>query len=154
MSRKRNHRRRPVTALPPRGLRPRLPPEQLTTIGIVHMTNLDDIAKGRGTEEVLWHVVEAAFTWSRVAEKLQQGHADMAVQLELATRLVERYGRTGIVAFTGLEYQVAKLGTQVMDLLTEMVDEHTAREAALWSGRQVARLSGVATAASRETARG
>lgn len=141
MTRKRNHSRRPITALPPRGLRPHLPPEQLTTIGIVHMTNLDDIARGRGGEEVLWHVVEAAFTWSRVAEKLQQGHTDMAVQLELATRLVERYGRTGIVAFTGLEYQVAKLGTQVMDLLAEMVDKHTAVEAALWSAQQVARLS-------------
>lgn len=141
MSRKRNHRRSPVAALPPRGLRPHLPQSQLTTIGIVHMTNLDDIAKGHGTEETLWHVVEAAFTWSRAAERLQAGQEDMAVQLELATRLVERYGRTGIVAFTGLEYQVAKLGTQVMDLLAEMVDKHTAVEAALWSAQQVARLS-------------
>jgi hypothetical protein len=44
MSRKRCHRRI-VIALPPRGLRPRMTPDTLTTLSIAHNTNLDEISR-------------------------------------------------------------------------------------------------------------
>jgi hypothetical protein len=77
--------------------------------------------------------VGAVFTWCKVAELLQIGVEEMTAQLELATRVVERYGRTGRIGFSGPEYQVAKLGVMVMDALAEAVDVDTAKIAAAWS---------------------
>lgn len=132
MSRKRCHRR-VVIAMPPRGLRARMTPDTLTTLAIAHNTNLDEISRGTASEQTLWDMVGAVFTWCKVAEMLRMGVEEMTPQLELATRVVERYGRTGRIGFSGPEYQVAKLGVQVMDALAEAVDVDTARIAAAWS---------------------
>jgi alpha-D-ribose 1-methylphosphonate 5-triphosphate synthase subunit PhnL len=109
----------------------------LTDLALAHITNLDLISKGQADEEVLWQMVGGVLTWSRVAELLNMGVAEMAPQLELATRVVERYGRTGRVGFSGTEYQAAKLGVDVMDALAEAVDQPTASLAADWSEQQV-----------------
>jgi hypothetical protein len=132
MTRKRCHRR-VITALPPRGLRARMTPDTLTTLSIAHNTNLDEISRGTASEQTLWDMVGAVFTWSKVAELLRMGVEEMTPQLELATRVVERYGRTGRIGFTGPEYQAAKLGVQVMDALAEACDIDTAKMAAAWS---------------------
>ena len=129
MTRKRCHRRI-VIALPPRSLRPRMTPDTLTTLAIAHNTNLDEISRGTASEQTLWDFCGAVFTWSKVAEMLQQGMQEMTPQLELATRVVERYGRIG---FSGPEYQAAKLGVMMMDALAEAVDVDTAKIAAAWS---------------------
>lgn len=139
---KRCHRRVTIP-LPPRGLRPKLQADQLTDLAIAHLQTLDEIAKGRATEPTLWDMVGAVFTWSHVADRLDLGIDEMRAQLELATRLVERYGETGRIVFTGLEYQLAKRGIAVMDQLAEVVDRPTAIVAAEWSE---ARLNALATA--------
>jgi hypothetical protein len=136
MTRKRTLRR-PITPLPPRGLRPKLKPDQLTDLALAHIVNLDLITHGKADEEVLWQMVGGIFTWSRVAQLLQVGVDEMAAQLELATRVVERFGRTGRIGFSGTEYQVAKLGVAVMDELAAIVDQPTASAAADWSETKV-----------------
>ena len=75
-----------------------------------------------------------------MAELLQTGEPEMREQLELASTLIERYGRTGRVLFTGTEYQLAKTGVEVMDQLAEIVDKPTAVIAAEWSERKVNEL--------------
>lgn len=139
MSRKRCDRRL-VIPLPPRGMRPMMTREVVNTLAIAHLTNLDEIARGRATEQTLWDMAGAAFTWSRVAGLIGAGVTEMLPQLELATRVVDRYARTGRIVFTGVEYQVAKLGVQVMDTLAEMVDVDTARIAAAWSEARLNKL--------------
>ena len=134
-------RRRVWVPLPPRGLRPKLHADQVTDLALAHLTNLDLISKGQADEAVLWQMVGGVFTWSRAADLLQVGVDEMRAQLELATRVVERYGRTGRVGFSGTEYQLAKLGVQVMDELAAMVDLPTAVAAANWGEEQVNRLS-------------
>lgn len=129
--------------LPPKGLRP--PPDPLfaatqTTLAIAHAQNLDLISRGTATEDEVWHLVEQALTWSRVAQLLGQGEPEMAEQVEVATQVVQRYGRTSRAGFTGLEYQVAKRGLDVMDQLASLVDHPTACQAAEWSEAQVAGL--------------
>ena len=57
MSRK-HCRRRAIVPLPPRGLRPKLTPDQVRSLGICHIQNLDAVASGRGTEDLLWQIVE------------------------------------------------------------------------------------------------
>lgn len=131
MTRKRCHRR-PVIALPPRGLRPRMTTDTLTTLAIAHHSNLDEISRGTASEQTLWDFCGAVFTWSKVAEMLQQGMQEMTPQLELATRVAERYGRTGRIGFSDHEYQAAKLGVMAMDALAEAVDVDTAKIAAAW----------------------
>ena len=140
MSRKRCTRR-VVVPLPPRGLRPRLTPDQVTDLALAHLTNLDLIAKGQATVDEMWQMVGGVFTWSRAADLLQVGVPEMRAQLELATRVVERYGRTGRVGFSGTEYQAAKIGVQVMDELAALVDKPTAIAAAEWGEVEVNRLS-------------
>lgn len=133
-------RRRVIVPLPPRGLRPRLAPDQVRDLGLCHLENLDAVASGQATEATLWQITGAALTWSKVAEMLHLGEPEMLVQLTLASALVARFGRTGRVLFTGAEYQQAKDGVQVMDQLAELVDAPTAVIAAEWSERKVNEL--------------
>jgi len=116
-----------------RGLRPKLSRDQLLDLGLCHAFNLDAIARGEAKESMLWDWTGSVFTWSKVAELLQIGVQEMCEQLELAERLVMRYGRTGRVAFDGPDYQLAKVGLEVMDQLAQLVDRPTAVVAADWS---------------------
>jgi len=140
MSRKRCQRRVWVP-LPPRGLRPRLSAGQVSELAMAHIVNLDAIARGEADEDTLWQMVGGVLTWSRVADLLGAGVEEMRAQLETATRVVERYGRTGRIRYSGTEYQAAKLGVQWMDDLAEIVDQHTAIAAAEWSEERVNQLA-------------
>jgi hypothetical protein len=141
-------RRRIVVPMPPPGLRPRLAPDQVLDLGLAHWQNLDALAKGEGTVDLLWQVVGGVLTWSRVADLMAARNASYApavdelrAQLELATRLVERYGATGRVLLTGPDYQLAKRGAQAMDELAAAVDRPTAIAAAEWSEAKVNELA-------------
>jgi hypothetical protein len=154
MSRK-HTRRRAVNPVPP-WLRPRLAADQVQDLGLVHWQNLDALAKGEGTVDLLWQVVGGVFTWARVADTLAARNAmyapavdEMRAQLELVTRLVERCGATGRVVFTGPDYQLAKRGADVMDELAQVVDRDTAIAAAEWSE---ARVNALASGAGRKAA--
>ncbi len=138
--RKRCHRRA-VVPLPPRGLRPKLSRAQILDLAIVHHENLDVIARGQADESTLWQWIGGVLTWSRVAQVLDRGVVEMAFQLELAKRMVDRYRRTGRVLFDGLDYQQAKVGVDVMDQLAELVDLVTASAAAEWSENETNRMS-------------
>ena len=139
-------KRRPLTkaeliARLPRGLRPKLDDDQWRDLAVLHTQHLDDVANGRADEEILWQVVGSVLTWSKVAEALRTGEDEMRAQLAMATALVERYGRTGRIGFSGVEYQVAKRGLQVMDELAAVVDRATAVAASDWSEAEVNRLA-------------
>lgn len=136
MSRKRCHRRHWVP-MPPRALLPKLTRDQVQDLCLAHMTNLDLVANGKADEALLWDMVGAVLLWSKVAEQLQAGVDEMLEQLNLATAVVQRYGRTGRVGFSGTEYQLAKRGVEVMDQLAEMVDKPTAVAAAEWGNLRV-----------------
>ena len=130
-------KRIPRPALPPPGLRPKLRRDQLRDLSLCHLETLDAIAKGDAKSATLWDFAGAALTWSKAAELMQIGEAEMTAQLELALSLIERYRRTGRVAFTGPEYQAAKDGVAVMDELARIVDHQRAVIAAEWSERRL-----------------
>lgn len=139
-------KRRPLTHAElldrmPRGLRPKLARDQVVDLSLAHNANLDTIARGGAGEEVLWQWVGGLFTWSRAADLLDLGQAEIEPQLVMAAAVIERYGRTGRVAFTGPEYQLAKTGVLVMDALAERVDRATAIAAADWSENKVNELA-------------
>lgn len=140
MSRKRCHRH-VIVPLPPRGLRPKLVPAQVRDLGLAHVGNLDAIARGEADETILWQWVGGILTWSRVADLMQAGVPEMQAQLELAHRVIQRYVRTGRVGFSGPDYQDARAGVLLMDLLAEQVDKPTAIAAAEWSERRVNELA-------------
>jgi hypothetical protein len=140
MSRKRCHRRA-VIPLPPRGLRPKLTRDQLQALGLAHIENLDAIATGQAGPDLLWDWAESALTWSRAAELACAGVPEMTDQLELVAHVIERYGRTGRVGFSGTEYQLAKHGLQVMDALAAEIDTVIAEQAAIWSTAKVSAWS-------------
>lgn len=136
MTRKRCHRR-PVAAVPPRGLRPKLAGHQLRDLAMCHLVNLDAIARGDADEATLRQWSGAVLTWSRVAELLGRGMAEMRMQLQLAELVMLRYVGCGRVLFDGPEYGLARQGVQVMDALAELVDRPTAIAAAEWSEQQL-----------------
>ena len=140
MSRKHCHRK-PITPLPPRGLRPKLDAAQQRDLDLVHHVNLDTIHRGEADEDTLWQVVGGVLTWLYVAMRLQRGLEEMDGQMALITRLVERYRDTGRIEFAGSEYDLAKTGVQVMSALAELVDRPTAIAAATWSEMRVERMS-------------
>mgnify|MGYP000928038812 FL=1 len=130
-------KRTPRPALPPPGLRPKLRRDQLRDLALCHLEALDSIARGDATSATLWDFAGAALTWSKAAELMGIGEAEMTAQLELALSLIERYKRTGRVLFTGREYQDAKDGVAVMEQLAEIVDHPRAVIAAEWSERRL-----------------
>ena len=127
-----------------RAFRPKLKPDQLLDLGLCHVQNLDAIATGAAEPSMIWDYVGCVLTWWRVAELLGKGGPQMAVQLEVATQLVERFGRTGHVRFDGPGLQLARMGVMVMDRLAEIVDRQTAIAAANWSEIEVGRLAAAA----------
>lgn len=136
----RKRTRRRVVNPVPHWLRPKLSADQVLDLGLVHWQNLDALAKGEGTPDLMWEVVGGVFTWSRAADLLharngqyQPAVDEMRAQVEMVTRLVERYGATGRVLLTGLDYQLAKRGADVMDAIAAAVDRDTAIAAADWS---------------------
>lgn len=136
--RKRCHRQiRP--ALPPRGLRAKLNTHQIRMLGIAHWSNLDAIARGTADEATLWHWAGGAYTWSRCADLLQHEEAKAAMQDQLlvCAAVIERYGRSGRIGFSGPEYQRAKAACEWMDAISQHVDGHTALQAAEWSERHI-----------------
>jgi hypothetical protein len=137
---KRCHRR-PLPALPPRGLRPKLARDQVRDLALAHTLNLDLVATGQADDQVLWQIVGGVMTWAKAAELLGLGIDEMTKQLELVLALVQRYGRTGRVGFSGTEYQMAKRGVMVMDSLAESVDRYIAETAANWGEARVNELS-------------
>lgn len=131
--RKRCHRRVTVP-MPPRGLRPKLSRSQLQDLGLAHIENLDTLHTGQADEATLWQWAGGCLTWSRVAELLKVGEAEMTAQLELVATVVQRFGCTGVASFIDDdEYELAKLGVGYMDDLAELVDLPTAMAAAEWS---------------------
>lgn len=135
-------RRRPLTraelvARLPRALRPRLASDQVRDLAMVHLVNLDAIARGQADEATLWQWIGGVLTWSRVAELMQVGAPEMQRQIELTESVVRRYGSTGRIGFSGPEYQLAKEGVDVMDELARLVDRPTAVAAADWSEARV-----------------
>ena len=130
-------KRRVITPLPPKGLRPKLDAGQQLDLNLCHIIQLDSIANGHADEHQLWDFVGATLTWSKVAELMQLGLDEMNEQLGVVTRLVERYGRTGLVRFTGSDYQLAKQGLAVMDELALRVDKARAIVAADWSENEL-----------------
>lgn len=121
MSRK-GTRRRIVVPMPPRGLRPKLTRDQVADLSLAHIVNLDAIARGEGTEELLWQWAGGVLTWLHAAQLLGEGEDQMDEQCQLVGDVVQRYGRTGKILFTGPEYQLAKTGVILMDLLVQWVD--------------------------------
>jgi hypothetical protein len=124
----------------PRDLIERLPTGDITSLHIAHIDTLLQMAGPHATAQTLWDWTSNVLTWSRAAELMGLDEAAMGFQLRLCADLVERWKRTGRVGFDGPGFVLAKHGVDVMDEIARMVPVHVAREAALWSEEQLARM--------------
>lgn len=129
----------------PRAFRPKLDTLQQRDLALYHNVNLDAIATGQAEASMLWDFLGGVLLWHRAAELMGVGVVEMAPQIEVATRLVERYSRTGRVAFDGPDYQLAKIGVVLMDELAGLVDRPTAIAAADWSQAECDRMAAMVT---------
>ncbi len=123
---------------PPPGLRPKLNRGQVRDLGLAHLANVDAIARGDGTPEILWQHLGGTLTWLFAAELMSarnpEPFAEALRAMQAATAacqdLAERFKRTGRVAFTGPELQMAREAVEWMDALAEVVDKDVAVQAA------------------------
>lgn len=125
----------------PRAFRPKLPTDQILDLALAHVVNVDTISRGEATEQLMWDWVGGLLMWSRIAEQIEIGIEEMNEQIGLTTRLVERYGRTSSIVFTGPDYQLAKVGLDVMEQLSRLVDIPTAIAAADWAQAKITELA-------------
>lgn len=132
-----------------RGLRPRLDRSQVIDLSLAHTTNHGLIRTGQADEAVLWQWVGGMLTWYRVAVLLDLGEPEMRAQLQLCESVLQRYGRTGRIAFSGPELQLSAEGVQVMDQLADAVDQPTASRAADWSEALIQRMAAEGAAEAR-----
>lgn len=145
MNGRRRLTRTELLARMPRAFRPRLDAGQRLDLSLCHHENFDAITHGQAEPSMIWDYVGSVLTWWKVAQLLQVGVLEMGLQLELATRLVERFGATGRVVFSedddGHKIELATIGVAVMDELAAMVDRPTAIAAADWSESEVNRIA-------------
>ena len=111
--------------------------DQVRDLAISHHSHVDDVAHGRATIETAWEMAGAALGWSRIAQQLGQGETEMAQDLHVIRALIDRWQRTGRVAYTGIEYQQAKAGLEVADQLARLTDLITARAAVDWAENRI-----------------
>jgi len=123
-------------------MRPKLTRSQMRDLALTHAVNLDAIARGGADEATMWQFVGGVLTWARVASLLQVGVQEMDTQVAVAHRLLGRHQHTGKVGFSGLEYQAARTGLQVMDELITIVDLPTAMLASEWAEQMTNELKG------------
>ena len=112
--------------VPPKGLRPLLPEAQQVDLNLLILGLVDQIAAGQAPVETMWDYARSVFTMSVMADMMDLGAPEMAEQLRCATRLIERWQRTGRVLFDGPDLQLARAGTEVMAAIAASVDEPTA----------------------------
>lgn len=132
-------RRKPLDSVP-RWLRPKMPADKVTSLGVVHITNVDQIRSGTATIDTLWDMTHAVLTWVYVARVLDRGLPEIQPMVHLCDQMLAHHRATDRVEFTGEQYEVAKLGAIVMDQLAELADEVTAEQAAMTALRHVDRM--------------
>ena len=71
-----------------------------------HRVNLDAVHTGHAEPAILWDWLGWALVRWKVAELEGAGELETQGQLEVATRMVERFARTGFVLFDEHDYQV------------------------------------------------
>ena len=121
-------------AKPPPGLRPKLQRSQVIDLGLAHLANVDAIAKGDGTPEILWQLAGGAYTWlaaaSTMAERDPQAFAEalaaMQAMVVVCDDVAQRWQRTGRVGFSGPELLAAREAVGWMDALAEVVERDDA----------------------------
>lgn len=118
----------------------KLPDSDLVSLEIAHADALHELTLGQPTAQTLWDWVSNVLTWSRAADLMALGQDEMAEQLALCMSLIDRFKRTGRVGFSGPELHLARHGVDVMDALASQTTRAVARQAALWSEEQLARL--------------
>jgi len=130
----------------PRAFRPKLAAIQVRDLGLLHVSCLDAISRGDASPRLMWDWVSNVLTWSRAAQLMERGEAEMQPQLELAYRVIERYRITGRVEFQDGDYEIARTGQIVMDQFADIIDRPTAEAAAEWSDRATNALLSQASA--------
>lgn len=123
-----------------RGLRPKLSAEQRKQLSMAHNVNIDAIARGEATPSLMWEYFGGVLCWWKAAQLCDWGQPEMEVQLDLATRLVERYAQHGRVLFTGPDLELARNGVVQMDLIAAEVDLANATAAADWAEIEMRRV--------------
>lgn len=125
---------------------------QLVDVALAHIDTLNDIATGNGTYASLRDWVSNVLTWHHAAEAMSLGLDEMAEQLQGCLRLIDRYARTGRVAFDGPDYQLAKHGVDIMDELARQVPRAVALDAVAWSTLKLLELCGSTAEDQRQAA--
>lgn len=139
MTRKRC-RRRVVRAVPPPGLRGQFSRGDLVELSLHQHTSIEAIRRGQATGTELWGYLRRVLMWKRAAELSGLGEPEMAAQMDMLLRVVERFERTARVGFSGTDYQEACAGADYVDQLAASVDVALARDAAIWADAQVAAI--------------
>lgn len=133
-------KRRPIAALPPKGLRIMLKPSTVRELLIAHHNHFDDVIHGRATIDTVWQMAGAALGWSKIAESLGMGEPEMARELTMINSMIGRWERTGKVGFSGPELQTARDSFDVLEQLAQAVDWITACAAVDWAEARINRI--------------
>jgi hypothetical protein len=124
----------------PRWLRPKLTRGQVLDLHILHQMLLGDLLTGTADDNTLWEFAAMVLTWSRAAELMQAGTAEIAPLADLSATLIMRWRATGRVELQRQERAVARYGSMVMDAIAEAADRDVAGQAAEWCERRMAVL--------------
>ena len=128
-------------AILPKFWRPVLSSEVKLDAKVIHWDLVNRISSGAATFDDLRDWIETGLTYSQMMQLLAEDGTEftaealdaIAGQIGIYESVIERYGRTGRVGFSGPELLTARAAACVMDGLIELDRHGIAERAAHWS---------------------
>lgn len=123
-----------TAALPPPGMRGRITQAQRDSLTLISGTIVDAIARETATLANLNDWAHNSIVWSKVAQLIDGGHAEMSAVMHLAAELVNRYQATGRIHFaTDEELALARSSVGWEQDLVDLADPYTLHKAGVWA---------------------
>ena len=125
----------------PKFWRPVLSSEVKLDAKVIHWDLVNRISSGAATFDDLRDWIETGLTYSQMMRLLVEDGTEFTVealdaiagQIGIYESVIERYGRTGRVGFSGPELLTARAAACVMDGLIDLDRHGIAEQAAHWS---------------------
>jgi len=127
---------------------PKLVPSQCLDAKIIHWDLIDRFTSGTADKGDLWDWIETGYTYCKLIELHQADGTEftseaieaVSNQVDIFDSVIQRYKRTGRVAFNGEEMCIARAAAHVFDSLIDIDRHGIAVKAGKWAVQVMDRI--------------
>jgi hypothetical protein len=143
-----SHAKRQYQGQLPKFWAPKLVPSQCLDAKIIHWDLIDRFTSGTADKGDLWDWIETGYTYCKLIELHQADGTEftpeaiqaVSDQVNIFDSVIQRYKRTGRVAFNGEEMCIARAAAHVFDSLIDIDRHGIAVKAGQWAVQVMDRI--------------